>query len=519
MQALLSLSDNPARSWGTKLLTCCLCWFSFNAVAMDEFEAFKQQMLGDFSDYKSKQDKEFADFLKMNWIGLNALKGKPLYEKKKIVEPPVAPPAPPTTPAPTPTASPKPSTPPAQSVKKEAPVEKPVIAKVLPKKIKPEKQVSEPALVFSPVSGRAVDIDYFGNKLSFPYDKAMQKRISGRINKNAISTQWSVLAKSDYEPLLTSLNSHKKQLKLNDWAYALLVAHIANELYPNQENEQSLFSWFVLIKSGFKSRLAYEDSSIYLLLATKQKVYAVQSLKYKGTKYYLLGFDGGKQPKLNTVYTYDGDYPDSKLFFDMSLQQAIVTGENETRRNLAFSYLRKQYTLNTINNKFMVDFMRTYPQVHWETYFNSNLDTLPRQQVADQLRPHLSGLSEQEAVNFLLRFVQTSLTYATDDKQFGYENPLFPEESLFYPASDCEDRSFLFAWLVQELLGLDVVGLHYPGHMATAVRLNRVIGGDTVNFKGKRYLVADPTYINANIGNAMPKFKNAKVEFIEINKI
>jgi len=35
------------------------------------------------------------------------------------------------------------------------------------------------------------------------------------------------------------------------------------------------------------------------------------------------------------------------------------------------------------------------------------------------LKPNLQGMSELEAVNFLLRFVQTAFDYKTDDQQFG----------------------------------------------------------------------------------------------------
>jgi hypothetical protein len=103
--------------------------------------------------------------------------------------------------------------------------------------------------------------------------------------------------------------------------------------------------------------------------------------------------------------------------------------------------------------------------------------------------------------------VQTSLKYETDDQQFGEENYLFPEETLFYPYSDCEDRAILFAWLVHSLLNLQVVGLDYPGHVATAVHFNESVKGDGFDYQGKRYVVADPTYINANAGMTMPEFK------------
>jgi hypothetical protein len=141
-------------------------------------------------------------------------------------------------------------------------------------------------------------------------------------------------------------------------------------------------------------------------------------------------------------------------------------------------------------------------------YFGSDVYKVTATPLQKQLAVHMKGMSEQQAVNFLLRFVQTSLKYQTDEQQFGEENYLFPEETLFYPYSDCEDRAVLFAWLVQSLLGLQVVGLDYPGHVAAAVHFNETVSGDSVDYQGKRYVVTDPTYINASAGMTMPDFKN-----------
>ncbi|MDH5216797.1 MAG: hypothetical protein OEX19_03825, partial [Gammaproteobacteria bacterium] len=386
-----------------------------------------------------------------------------------------------------------------------------------PEEKKPGVPVVVPKLL--PVRGESIKLLFFGNELVFPYDKKMIKRMHTKIDKDAISSHWSLLARSDYEPLLKQLDSVNQNLSLNDWAYAVLVHKLAGALYPGQENEQVLFSWFILIKSAYRSRLAYENNRVYLLMPIKQQVYAAQSLLYKNQKYYVLGFDGGKQPKINSVFTYDSEYQGSDRLFDLQLPRMIATGNEDFRREFAFNYSKKRYQIITVNNKYIVDFMRTYPQVHWDVYFNSNPVNPTRQQLADQLRPVLNELNEVDAVNLLLRFVQTAFKYDTDDRQFGYENPLFLEETLFYPASDCEDRSFLFSWLVKELLGLEVVGLLYPGHMATAVHVNMDVKGDSVRYQGKTYFVADPTYTNADIGMAMPKFQSKKPEFIRVSNI
>ena len=131
------------------------------------------------------------------------------------------------------------------------------------------------------------------------------------------------------------------------------------------------------------------------------------------------------------------------------------------------------------------------------------------------LKPLVEGKTEIEAVNILLRFVQTAFAYKTDDEQFHYEKVFFPEETIYYPYSDCEDRSILFSYLVENLLGLDVVGLKFEDHLATAVQFSSKIDGDSFLFEGKRYTISDPTYINANAGMTMPNYKNKSFEVIK----
>ena len=112
--------------------------------------------------------------------------------------------------------------------------------------------------------------------------------------------------------------------------------------------------------------------------------------------------------------------------------------------------------------------------------------------------------------------MQTAFEYQVDDEQFGYERPLFADETFYYPYSDCEDRSILFSILVRELLNLDVVLLNYPGHLATAVHFTDNIEGDYMTIDNKKYIVCDPTYIGATIGEAMPQYKNEKAKIVKV---
>ena len=74
----------------------------------------------------------------------------------------------------------------------------------------------------------------------------------------------------------------------------------------------------------------------------------------------------------------------------------------------------------------------------------------------------------------------------------------------------------MFSILVGELLGLDVVLLNYPEHLATAVCFNENVEGDYFLLDGKRYVVCDPTYIGSHVGEAMPNLKNTKATIIKL---
>jgi hypothetical protein len=127
----------------------------------------------------------------------------------------------------------------------------------------------------------------------------------------------------------------------------------------------------------------------------------------------------------------------------------------------------------------------------------------------------LSGKSKLQAAEELLNFVQTALVYEYDDTVWGGDRAFFPEEKLFYPYADCEDRSILFSRLVRDLLGLKVVLLYYPGHLATAVRFEGEEPlGDYLQLDDGRYYIADPTYIGAPIGVSMPSVRDEKIKVI-----
>jgi len=500
------------------------------SVADSDFMKYMQQQQNEYQEYKDKRDKEFTSFLKSHWKELNVFTGVKRDPAPKPVKMPVAKPKP--EPKPVPVIKPKPQAKP-EPVKpkpikpvpqtrpelRPAPVQKPrpvVQVPVKPVEIK-RPPVIKPKPVVKPVvsvpKGDTARISYYGHRLIFYYDPKLKTRLNGRINETAIANFWSTLSKADYDGLLNQLKKQRAPLQLNDWSYALLINELSKEIYSGQKNEQSLFTWYMLIKSNYQARLAYSKYKVFLLLPTQQRLYSVAYFTFSGQRYYALGMDGNRA-KPGKVFTYDGQYPGANKLFNMSLNQNLNTRADKRTRRVSFVYKGKRYSVNVSHDTNTINYLRTYPQMDIGQYFMSRVNAEIGNPLLNQLRDIIKGKSEEEAVNILLLFAQNAFKYKTDQGQFGEENYLFPEETMFYPYSDCEDRSVIFAWLVRSLIGLEVIGLDYPGHIAAAVKFNGRVSGDTVRHKNKTYVVTDPTYINATAGMTMPDYKKTRPKVI-----
>lgn len=430
-----------------------------------------------------KMDEEFKEFLKKEWKN---------YELKED--------------------EPKPSTP--------KPVEKPVY-KEEPKQTQ-QLQIEQvekvesfaeapkmPVMAKSETSGfkaSTANFNFYGNNVSVRYDRNESVRIN-TVNEQSISEIWDQLSKTNYSCTVADLLKWQNQLNMNDWGFYMLAKQTVAEITSNQ-NSRVLLTWFLLTKANYKARLAYKGNNLYLLLAAANNIYGLPYFNFNNQRYYLL------EGKANNVYTYDRDFPEARSIVDLNIYKPLSGSELIKTRKVGFKHSGQEYQFGIKYDQNTIIFYNDYPQADIKIYFDATMGRATKESLTEALMPIVSGMSEVDATEFLLKFVQ-SFDYKTDDQQFGREKFFFPDEMFHYPYSDCEDRSVLFAYLVKQLVGLDVIGLNYPGHMATAVCFNSNVDGSYIEHNGRRYIVCDPTYIGAPVGLGMPQFAKVAAKVVE----
>lgn len=279
--------------------------------------------------------------------------------------------------------------------------------------------------------------------------------------------------------------------------------------------ERKMLVWFFLNKGGYDAKLGYtKEGVVKVMVPADKELYGVTYYTFSGKRYYVIDVFG-KTDDVQSLYTYKGSYPDAANELVLTRMQYPNLGFAGFARELKFEYEGKEYKIQAIANRYSIAFFNNFPQADLAVYTGAKAPDWIDQTILPEIKKIVDGKNPRDAVNIILRFVQTAFEYKTDDIQFGKEKFLFTEETVYYPYSDCEDRSVLFAYLVGKILGFDIIMLDFPGHIAVAVDLGQFNTGAVVEYKGKNYSVTDPTYINATAGMVMPQYRNESPEIIE----
>lgn len=486
-------------------------------IAQEDFNKWLKKDTEKFSNYLSEEDQKFLQFLKNDWEKFQLQSGikfdatpkptvAPIYtpekENEKVRQPD----------ADIPAKEPKVKEQVKPKEENDEIIEK---AKTTPRKKKNE----VPKNIQKKLPKDYLKIDFFGEELALPKMKNFNPGSCDKVNPELIDNYWSAISGSNYKDLILRSKEIQNELKLNGWGYYKLLGIIANNIAPNDPNSQNLFVWFLLNKSGYKARIVRTDDQVILSIPSRNQFYGVSFVagSDEEEKSFLLNVVEARGIP-SSFYSYKKDYSGATEYIDLNIiKTPLLNGVTGTKK-LHFKYRGSEYNLPVQYDVGLIKFFEKYPLTDLSVYFNSDNSNNFKSGLLTSLQSIVTDKSIPDAANLLLRFVQTAFDYKTDADNFGREKFLFRDETVFYQYSDCEDRSILYSFLVKELLGLDVVGIHLPGHVCTAVKFNSEINGDSIMYKGEKYLICDPTYINAYIGMSMPKHKDSKIEnIIELN--
>lgn len=463
--------------------------------AEKDFDDFVRQNEADFNAFRKKCLDEYAEFVRNPWKAFEETKPVPVPKEDPV--PPVVKPK-----------------------DDDKPIEdKPVVIDevIKPAPVEPQPKPVAPIEEVPVVDVKMVDFAFFGTPAKVRFDADNRVRLSG-IDENSIADGLKSFKAEDYDNMLLDCLALRRDLNLSDWGYIQMLKALADKICGKGSNDSALLLAYLYMQSGYKMRMATDGSKLYMLYASKHQIFNQASFGVKGDVFY------GVEELPSRLFICEATFPKEK---EMSL--LINSGQRFTENlSEARTITSKRYADCSINvsvNKNLIDFYNTYPtsmldnnfMTRWGMYANTPLEQKVASQIYPMLKEKLKGLSQLEAANRLLNLLQTGLVYEYDNKVWGRDRAFFAEESLFYPYCDCEDRAILYTRLVRDLLGLDCILVYYPGHLAAAVAFSDDVKGDYIMLNNRKFVVTDPTYIGAPVGDTMPEMDNKTAKVILLN--
>lgn len=481
------------------LLTCALA-----SMAQDDaddprarFEAFRQQAAQRYDDFRQEANRKYGEFREEAWKKYQSCAPIPKPKDEEI--PPVI--------IPKDEQDEEEQEPTPITIEDIVTVTLP-IPEPQPKPLSPIKEIP------TPTTNRK-EFPFYGTICSVRMPQSIAINISDCSN-SSLTTAWNTLSDGTYDNAIFDLLSLRKNMQLSDWAYLNLVSTFA-EAVLGKGNEATFFTAFIYCQSGYKMRIGRAGSKLCMLFASKYEIYEQSYFVIDGVNYYPFN------SAMTSMEIYDMPYPkETALSLLISNEQLFTYKTTEARTLTSERYPEMSVTLSV--NKNAIDFFDSYPSssvnndfmTRWAMYANTPLDERVKAELYPVVKQCIEGKNEKDAANRILNWVQTAFVYEYDNKVWGHDRAFFAEETLYYPYCDCEDRSILFSHIMRDCMGVDVLLVYYPGHLATAVAFGSEVGGDYITYEGRRYTICDPTYIGASIGRTMPGMDNSKVRVVKL---
>ncbi len=478
-----------------RLLFCLMVLYPavlFSQSPREQYDLFRKKINIEYLTFRRECNLKYLDFLRNSW---NLYQGKAplaLPEDDKV--------------------------PPRPYVKNEedepvAPVEVvPVVEEPLEEPV-PQPKPVEPVPEVNVPDRKSFSVDFYGITCNVRMPECAMLTLKN-CKPNSIADGWQQLNVDEMNNAIRDCLETRIRYGFCDWAYLCFLDELCRKFCPDS-NGATLLMAYLYSQSGYQMRLAADGDLLRMLFGSRYQIYNSGYFDIDGVSYYPWG--GSSDAISICNFAFEGEKPMS-----IGIDSAQRLGEGmTTERTIASEQYGDMSAVSQVPQQ-LIEFYSRYPSAaiggnpltRWAICANTPLAGNTSERLYPVFREAIKGLSQRDAADKLLNWVQTGLEYEYDDKVWGHDRAFFAEESLYYPYCDCEDRSILFSRLVRDLLGLDVALVYYPGHLATAVCFTEDVAGDSMMIEGRKFTVCDPTYIGAPVGSQMPDLDYGKVRVL-----
>lgn len=496
------------RFLATGLIAGLACPFSFGQVKTEIQKLWQDDKIGyiidnqkdkllsnaDFYNYARIRDEEFAEYLKETWSDYSISAGLSEEPRSSLIKQPVFD---------------------YSSLDITPPVNLPFSAvpgfngngkgqlNPVPRIRKPESDE------FTSVKGI---FPFYGQQISIQYDKLLTLSATASVSEDSVSGFWKSFSRSNSNHLVDQLMYYRDLLGLGDWGYFQLVKAASNHIFTDNRWRADQLTWALMIRSGFDVRLAFNQNSTTVLFPSENTIYSRQFVMIGQKRFYL-----DREMNSQLLVTCQNPFPDTGGMIDLKFYRSLNFNGKLAIRKFLVKWNNKNHEFALRYNPETIRFYNDYPSTDPSVYFGAPVSSILKEDLLEQFYPLLSKLNKAQATVLLQQFVQREFEYSSLNKKDELTHSRFAEEIIASRSGDDRSKAVLFSRLIRILLQLPVVGVQFPDYFSTAVCFDEPFDGDFYYWKQGKYIITDPTFLNAPIGVMMPEFSGITPQLIDLS--
>ena len=350
---------------------------------------------------------------------------------------------------------------------------------------------------------------FYGHQITIDYDKLLIRSTTCSVSEDSVAGFWKTFSQSNSNLLVNQLMDYRDRMGLGDWGYFQLVKACSNHICRDIQWNSDQLTWGLMIRSGFDVRLAFNQRSTTVLFPSESVIFEKQFIMIGPMRFYL------DRPMSNPLLvTCPNPFPAAERAIDLKFNKSLNFHGKLTSRVFNITRKNKKYRFALRVNPESIRFYTDYPKTDPAVYYGAPVSSQLKEDLLRQLYPILSQINKAEALTILQQFVQNEVTYVAAPKKGEAIPCRFAEQVIASNSGGDLGKAVFFAWLTRTLLGLPVVGLHFPGYYSTAVSFDEQMDGDSYNWNRAKYLIADPTFKNVPVGAVMPEIAGLTPQLI-----
>ena len=380
-------------------------------------------------------------------------------------------------------------------------------------------------LALQPFGSRAagdklIDFEFCGSRFEFRVHPSVDLPLGNDRGLNSLRDFCKKLLSSDHASLSRSLNAYRENLQMDDWLFYQLVRQVAQRISPKADDyyRYTIYKWLLMRITGYEPLLRLSPDKLLFYIRCGDNIYNIPCYIKNDQQFVCLNYHDYNNDVAFDIEVFeevDGDPGNARNFSYQVNRLPDFPDELYEDRDIQFDYGQQRFHFTVKVNPQVQALFVNYPALDYGSVLNIPMSRRTYETLIPGLKKQLEGRSVREGVDYLMNFTRSAFVFATDEKIFGREKRMTPEQTLLYEQSDCEDRVSLFYCLVKEIYDLPMIVLSYPEHITIAVKLDRPVGRPVI-YNGQPFTVCEPTPQKKDLplGHLMPDLRSQPFEVV-----